>query len=400
MFRILEGLPTNFKLMVLNTSISRLGFSYFGILIDWITLLETNSAFYVGLVSSTVLFAYFLSIVVSAIVDKTRKRKITAYIANVSLMLLPGLIILSLFFSNIIIQVILLAVSSFFITIAADFLSAVRASWVKIFITSEEMYRKAVSVVIYSQTLFQTVGYALSSILLAFNPILPNLILILVFGLGLFPLIFIKYDESTINIKNQSLSSAVTETFVFVSKEKTITQVLLFVMLYNALFVMAPIFYVTLVYFKNLSSVYYGGFSISQILGLSAGSFFLSFKRTKALNASLISMLGMGIAFILLPFMPFFILSYIPSFVAGFFFGILSSITLTLITKLTPSEILARVQGFLNSFILGVGFVGQIAAGLISAYFSADIGFIILGSLFLLTSPVVLFFKNLKKAEV
>jgi len=82
--------------------------------------------------------------------------------------------------------------ATFLSSIASDFLSAIRASWVKIFLTSESMYKKGVSLVIYSQTIFQAIGYGLSSFLLTYSPVFPNLLLVIIFGLGLIPLILIK----------------------------------------------------------------------------------------------------------------------------------------------------------------------------------------------------------------
>jgi len=398
--KILGDLPKNFKLMVLNTSISRFGDSYFGIVITWITLLITSSSFYLGIVSSMGLIAYFLSIVVSAIVDKTRKKKVTAYTANIFKMMIPSLVILSIYANNTIIDVFLLALATFLSSIASDFLSAIRASWVKIFLTSESMYKKGVSLVIYSQTIFQAIGYGLSSFLLTYSPVFPNLLLVIIFGLGLIPLILIKYDESSIFIKEQSLTSAIIETMRFIISERTLFQVLSFILIYDVIFEMAPVLYATLVYFKGLSSVYLGSFFISQILGLATGGFVLGMIKGKVGRISLFSMIGIGISFLTLPIMPLFILSYISSFFAGFFFGFLSSITLTLITKLSPTEMLARVQGFMSSFILAIGFVGRLAAGIISGSFGADTSFMILGTMFFAFSPLALLFKGMGKQEI
>jgi|BEDMetMinimDraft_2_1075160.scaffolds.fasta_scaffold00026_29 Major Facilitator Superfamily. len=397
---IIKKFPKNFNLMVLNLCISRLGTSYFGIIIIWITLVQTNSSFYTGIVASMTTIPYFLSIIVSAIVDNTKRRKMIAYLANIVKILVPLAVISSIFFSDIIFKLLILSIAAFILTLGADFLSAVRASWVKIFITSEQMFKQAVSFVASAQTIFQVLGYAISGLFLTYNFYLPNLFLMLIFSLGLIPLFLIKYDESSLDIKKQSLTSATLETFSFIFKEEALFQVMSFVLIFNALFVMSSIFYASLVYFNNLNSIYLSGFFIAQVLGISLGSLLLSRIKGKSGRITSISMLAIGLAYLTLPFMPIFYLTYISAIFAGLFFGIASSLTLTLITKLSPVNILARVQGFLNTFVIAISFIGDILSGYIVQLTSVNISFMLLGLSFIIISPLVFFFRKLSSIEV
>ncbi len=119
-----------------------------------------------------------LSIAVGSFVERTNIKKELAIVATVTRVILVMAIICSLSINNYIILSIFLV--TFLIGFTSDIINTIRASWMKVFL-SESQYKSDVSIMSSATMLFEGLGFAISSLIIALGNVKSFIFLDIIF---------------------------------------------------------------------------------------------------------------------------------------------------------------------------------------------------------------------------
>ncbi|MEM3191704.1 MAG: MFS transporter, partial [Candidatus Parvarchaeota archaeon] len=141
----ISSFDRRFKLLVFNAGLSRFGLSSFNLIIIWVILFETKSAFFAGLGDGIMSLPLFFSFLVGAFVDRTEKKKAIAIAVGVLRSVFLVTILYGFYLNSLILILISIYASGFILGLTSDVMNSIRASWTKE-VLKEEHYKSGSSV--------------------------------------------------------------------------------------------------------------------------------------------------------------------------------------------------------------------------------------------------------------
>jgi len=396
-----KKLPRGFKLMVASGFTSRMATTAFSISILWITLDLTNSALIAGLADGLFTLPLIFSFYFGALIDRTGKKKNVAIISTLvrasAIMLILMAILVHGYF-----LIIALIYSCVVVTgMMSDILNSIRSVWTKIFL-EEDQYQKGSSLSTGFYSVAEGIGYALSGILLFFGYSDTVFLLAAMFIVSVIPIVFIKEKAGagkTINGTN--IGADILEGVRFIRRSRSLTQLIIIMIFANFVIAMVGIGFTFLIEkVLILPAFFLSAIFIALSAGIGLGSIPGGYIRgtlglvvaplLSIIGVVFISLTGTGNVFILMGLV----------FIIGLAIGIINPVVETVFIRKVPMEMMARIQGAVNTFALSATFLSGTIAGTIIQFTSISSLFVIIGSATVIVGIASIFMRDLSGERI
>ncbi|MGC8620230.1 MAG: MFS transporter [Thermoplasmata archaeon] len=388
----------NFNLMIINSGLSRFGFSSFDLIIIWVILYLTKMPILSGLGDGILSMPLFFSFVVGAYIDYSNKKKIIAIISGIIRSISITSIFIGLFLNNILIILISIYVSAFLIGFTSDILNSIRSYWMKEFLEESE-YKKGVSISNSIYSLAEGIGYITSGIFIDFGSYIAFLSIFIVFTISIIPVIFIK--DHVEKKKNSEIRNSILEGIRFIFDNKIIVQIMILAFFINFIFGTAGIIFVALVQlFYKLSAIYVSIIFSALVFGIVFGSSIGSKVKGKIGVIFMISFVMISISMISIYLIKNIFIAMAPSAIIGIIIGILNVALGTATIKIIPQNLMARVQGAFSTFSVAIISFSGLVGGLLIQELGIMNSFILLSLLLILIVPMIILFKDFYEIKI
>lgn len=391
-------LGRDYKILASSAGISRFGTSSFELVILWVILeVTSNNAFLAGLGEGLISLSLFFSFLVGALVDSSAHKKTLAYASSMLRAIFLVSVLLGLRYNSAPMILLSIYASAFMVGFTSDILNSVRSSWTKQLMTESD-YKSGMSLNNAVTSLSEGLGYVASGIFLAVGAASSFTALIIVFIFALLPLIFIKTSEAE---ARQSALISIREGMSFVSETKSLKQIMVIGLLVNLVLGMAGIIFTALVKIKfalppSYISVIFSVFIIGMILG----SVLVQNFTGRIGKISLLFFGLIGIMLVLISILNNILLISPFAMAIGVMIGAVNVLIGTGFLKITPVDMMARVDGAFNTFSLSAIFLSGMLGGLIIQLTSISDSILIMGIGVLIATPLWYIFKELYSISV
>ncbi len=394
----MQKFSKGFKLTIANAGISRLGTSAFDLMILWIVLEVTHSAFLAGLGEGLLSLPLFFSFILGALIDKMSHKKLMALVAGLVRAGSLAAVILSLLVGSAFALIASIYLSALVIGFTSDIMNSVRATWTKEFL-SEAQYKSGSSISSSISTLFDAAGYALSGLILSIDYLNAFLILIAIFLVATAPLLLIN-EGKTLEVPFSPLES-MKEGLAFIRGHKAIAEAMIAAVIINLVFGMSGVMFAALVQIRfKLPAYYMSILIISVMAGALIGSAGASKIRGRLGYIASSSVAVAGASSLAMGFSSSALIDVLPALIMGVAVGVLTVAMTTAFLKIVPYDMMARVQGGFNTFTLAVTFASGALGGALVALIGARGSFMFVGVFVLISSVLWLGFKDLSSLEI
>lgn len=384
-----------------ETGISTFTTSLFTVLILWISISETKSALITGVTSAILVAPLILSILVGAIIDKARNKKVFAIFGPLLKALAAVFLLIVIQNNSLISDSVFLFISALTFGFSVDILVPIRAIWSQKFLR-KPIYLKGMSVASLVSRTSRLAGFLVAALLLSLSLRTGTLTIIILYLVSLLPILFIDGSEDTIAGKG-TLREVMRDGVQYISNTKIVAEIV-FISSISALFWGMSDSASTVMIEKvfDLSSAYlsYTFFAIS--LGGIIGSTITSkLKTVKNVGKKLPLLYGFGgLSVLLIAIFPTIYAFLSVFFVVGFLSGITSLLISAVLFGTAPRDKMGRIQGAMDTFGTSFNSVSGILAGVIMTFeFPGNVFYVMAGGLALL-SVIVSRFKALSKINV
>ncbi|MGC8631625.1 MAG: MFS transporter [Thermoprotei archaeon] len=394
----MQKFSKGFKLTIANAGISRLGTSAFDLMILWIVLEVTHSAFLAGLGEGLLSLPLFFSFILGALIDKMSHKKLMALVAGLVRAGSLAAVILSLLVGSAFALIASIYLSALVIGFTSDIMNSVRATWTKEFL-SEAQYKSGSSISSSISTLFDAAGYTLSGLILSIDYLNAFLILIAIFLVATAPLLLIN-EGKTLEVPFSPLES-MKEGLAFIRGHKAIAEAMIAAVIINLVFGMSGVMFAALVQIRfKLPAYYMSILIISVMAGALIGSAGASKIRGRLGYIASSSVAVAGASSLAMGFSSSALIDVLPALIMGIAVGVLTVAMTTAFLKIVPYDMMARVQGGFNTFTLAVTFASGALGGALVALIGARGSFMFVGVFVLISSVLWLGFKDLSSLEI
>lgn len=393
-----NALSTNFRLLLLNTSLSRAGMGAYSVILLWVTYALTHSPVLTGLADGMASLPLFASFVVGALVDRSGRKKFLGVAVSIARPLVIGLMFLALLVHSIYTIAALFFATSILLGFTTDVLNSVRSVWTKQFLT-DSTYKKGTSLANSVTYVAEVVGFGVSGILfLGFSSAF--LILFLIFFIALVSIVPIRPEREVI-AGNQTTTQSVMESLGFIRNSRLLIEVLILAMLAN--FLLGTLGIGMTVYVKNalgLSPLYFSTLLVTLSVAMIVGSVVANGLTVNFGKEVTITIAVVGVLVALTGMVPSIYYDYPLMAGIGIAIGFLNVGAGTLVLKKVPMEMMARIQGSFNTIGLGMTFVSGTVGGLIIAFTSSRDMLAIIGIAVIAVAVITIFFRELYSMNV
>lgn len=392
------SLSANFKLLMVNTSLSRMGMGAYSIVLLWVTFALTHSSVLTGLADGMASLPLFASFVVGALVDRSGRKKFLGVVASVARPLVIGLMFLALLTHNIYTIAALFFTTSILLGFTTDVLNSVRSVWTKQFLT-DSTYKKGTSLANSVTYVAEVLGFGVSAILfLGFSS--SFLILIIIFAAALVSIIPIKAEREVID-GNQTTAESVRESLGFIRNSILLVEVLILALLAN--FLLGTIGVGLTVYVQKtlaLGPQFFSLLLVTLSVAMIFGSIVANGIKVNFGKEVTVSIAVVGALVALLGMMPSVYYDFPLMAGIGLAIGFLNVGVGTLVLKRVPKEMMARIQGSFNTIGLGMTFISGTVGGLIIALTSSREMLAIIGIAVVIIAAITISFRELYSVSV
>ena len=394
-----EAVTGNFRMLLLNAAISRGGTAAYGVTILWVTLALTHSPVLTGLADGMMSIPLFASFLVGAYVDRSGRKKLLALVSCIARPAIIGLMFLALYSHNVIVIAALFFATSILVGFTSDVMNSVRSVWSKQFL-NEQTYKKGTSLLQATMGIAETLGFGIAGAVLVLGFANAFLTLVLIFFaafLAILPIV----DKGVQQTENGTVGESVKEGLSFIWHSKFILEIMLVSLLANFLFGTVGIGLTALVqrdfnlpasYFGTLLLVLAGAMILGSVLAMKVGG---SVGRLVTLTMALI-----GVLLGLVGISPSIFYDYIFMMGIGLIVGVVNVAASTLILKKVPESMMARVNGTINTFGLGMTFISGTVGGVVIALTSVRAMMEIVGVATVIIAVLSLAFRELYRTTI
>ena len=393
-----QGLSRNFTMLVLNAGISRGGTAAFSVMILWMALALTHSPVITGVADGMAALPLFASFLVGAFVDRSGRKKVLGAAACLARPAIVGLMFIAVNLHSIILIAALFFLASFLLGFTSDVMNSVRSVWSKQFL-DDATYKKGTSTLQAASALAETAGYGIAGAFLVFGYDSALFALSMIFVLAFAAVLPIKAERERKNDGN-SIVTSVREGLHFIRGSKFIMEVMLVSLLANFLFGTMGVGLTALIQRDfHLPASYFGALLFTLSIAVIIGSVLASKISGSVGRITTATLLVSGV------FLVFVGISrsvyYDFAFMAGIgiLVGLINVAASTLMLRKVPQELMARVQGTMNTFGLGAIFFAGTIGGVIIALTSVRSMIYLVGAAVALLGVVSLTFGELNRSR-
>jgi MFS family permease len=396
-----KKLPSAFKLMVASGFTSRIGTTAFSISILWITLDLTNSALIAGLADGFFTLPLIFSFYFGALIDRSRKKKDIAIISTLVRASAIMLILMAILVRGYFLIIFLIYLCVVVTGTMSDILNSIRSVWTKTLL-KEDQYQKGASLSSGFYSVAEVVGYALSGIVLYLGYSTTVFLLAAVFIISVIPIAFIKEKVETGKAMSETnVGSDILDGVSFIRRNRSLVQLIIIMIFANFVIAMIgigftfmiekvlilPAFYLSIIFIALSSGIGLGAIPGGYIRG-----------TLGVVVSPLLAIIG--IAFIsLIATQDVFIFTGLV-FAIGFAIGVINPVVDTVFIRKVPKEMMARIQGAVNTFALSATFLSGTIAGAIIQFTSVNSLFIIIGSATVIVGMAFIFMRDLSREKI
>ena len=363
-------LTHDFRLVILNAGLSRMGVMAYGIVVLWVTLALTHSTVITGLADGMVSLPLFASFIVGAYVDRSPRKKSLGAVAGIARPAAIGILFIALLVHSVLLIALLFFSTSIIIGFTSDVLNSVRSVWSKRFL-DDATYKKGTSVMQAATGVAETAGYGLAGAVLVLGFDDAFIALTVIFITALLAIIPISSPREA-RKEGGSVGGSVREGLGFIRGNTALLEILLIALLANFIFGTVGVSLTALVQLDfRLSGIYFG--SLLFVLGVAAifGSVLAS-KVSGSVGRELTATVFLVGLFIgLIGLSPSIYYDYLLLGGIGLLIGMLNVAVSTLAIRKVPEKMMATVQGTFNTFGLGMTFLSGTVGGVVIALTSA-----------------------------
>ena len=384
-----------------ETGLSTFTTSLFTVLILWIAISETKSAFITGITSAILVAPLILSIIVGAIIDKARNKKLFAIFGPLLKALAAGILLIVIQNSSLISDSFFLFMSALAFGFSIDILVPLRAIWSQKFLT-KPIYLKGMSVANLVSRTSRLAGFLVAAPLLILNLRTGTIIIIILYLASLIPILFIDNIKDVI-VGRGTIKEVMKDGLQYIGNTKVVAEIVVISSI-SALFwgMSDSVSTVMINKIFALSSAYlsYTFFVVS--LGGILGSILTSkLKTVKNVGKKLPLLYGFGgLSVLFIAIFPSIYTLLSVFFLVGFLSGITSPLISAVLFGTAPRDKMGRIQGAMDTFGTSFNSVSGILAGVIMTFeFPGNVFYVMAGGLVML-SVVVSRFKSLSKIDV
>ena len=396
-----KPLPRGFKLMVASGFTSRMGTTAFSISILWITLDLTNSALIAGLADGLFTLPLIFSFYFGALIDRSGKKK---NLAIVSTLVRAGAIMLILM--AILVHgyylIIALIYSCVVVTgMMSDILNSIRSVWTKVFL-EEDQYQKGTSLSTGFYSVAEGVGFAVSGVLLYFGYADTVFLLAAMFIISVIPIVFIKERSESVKMAGQTnIATEILEGVRFIRKNRSLTQLIIIMIFANFVIAMIGIGFTFMIEkVLILPAFYLSIIFIALSAGIGLGAIPGGYLRgtLAVVVAPLLAIMGFMFILVITTHDVFILMGLV--FIIGFAIGVINPVVGTVFIRKVPMEMMARIQGAVNTFALSATFLSGTIAGAIIQFTSINSLFVIIGSATIIVGIMFIFMRDLSRERI
>ncbi|MCL6089837.1 MAG: hypothetical protein M1393_02210 [Candidatus Thermoplasmatota archaeon] len=352
--------------LALNLATSTFGVSGFYLLLLFVSFSVSRNALITGIADSLSSISLIFSPFLGAWIDsKNYLGEISRYASTLRfLSIIP--IALSLFSRNYYFIILSLFSASLIVGLTSDIINSIRSVWVKQNLKGEHL-RKGTSLNQTIGTLADVVGYLTIGFVLTIG-YYPALIIVACV-LAATGFTFTKLEKSEVSNSNQT-SSLLSETvdgmkYVW-SLVDLRTLFIAYIFFSLILGFLGVIFTVQTSIFGSLASIYLGFILTCLSMGIIIGSTLSWFRQTRISSILTITTIVIGLAFVLLSFIPTLLIECAISLLIGITVGVFMVSAMSYIRENTSLEYTARAIGTITSFSQGSTFIaGSLSGALI-----------------------------------
>lgn len=394
-----EAIKGNFRMLLLNAAISRGGTAAYGVIILWVTLALTHSPVLTGLADGMISIPLFASFLVGAYVDRSSRKKLLALISCIVRPAIIGMMFLALYSNNVLMIAALFFATSILVGFTSDVMNAVRSVWSKQFL-NEQTYKKGTSVLQAATGIAETLGFGIAGAVLVFGFVSAFLTLALIFFAAFISILPI-VEKGIQQEENGAVRDSVKEGLSFIWKSRFILEIMLVSLLANFLFGTVGVGLTALVQRDfNLPASYFGTLLLSLAAAMILGSVTAMRVGGSVGRLVTLTMAMIGVQLGLVGLSPSIYYDYIFMIGIGFIIGVVNVAASTLILKKVPESMMARVNGTINTFGLGMTFISGTVGGIIIAITSVRAMLEIVGAATVILAFLSLAFRELYRATI
>lgn len=384
----------NFWMVVLNSSISTLGTGGFGLAIIWITLALTNSTVIAGFADGMGAAPLFLSFVFGAYIDSLVSKKKISIIASVVRTVSILALILALESSDTLVVVAAIYLVAFSIGLNSDILSSTGASWTKQFL-QDSQYKKGTSLMQSASALSQSFSFIVAGVLILFGFHFAVYGFAAIFAVSTIPLLLIKNDSLDTVPEKKPLHSSMIHGISYIASNRSLIAIIIMSLIVNLAFGTIGIFAAFLVEDKLvLPAIYFTTFFVLLTVGIFLGSALGQKVKGKVGPYTVLTLLAIGILYMLFGKTGSIYLDFPISFVIGTLIGLINVVAMTSMVKIVQQDMMARVMGAIKTFAVSLTFISGALGGVMIALISLDWSFYVIGGVILISAAIPLLFRE------
>ena len=390
----------NFRLLVVNNSVSSMGASGFSIAIIWIAYSITGSTvlsgFADGMGALPLLLSFFFGAYVDSLVSKRNLSIVSSAARTASVF---GLFI-AFSSDSIFAEVFAIYSVAFVVGLTSDVLNSISASWTRQFLR-EPQYKKGTSAINGATSLGQGIGYSIAGAAIILGSAYAAYALAAVFAISIVPLFFIRNDATMEVSKKGTLQSSIKEGLSYIFGDNRLRTMLTLTLIVNVAFGAIGIFLVVLVQNRfSLPAIYYTTLALCIILGIFVGSLGGGKAKGKVGPYAISMILVIGLLFAYIGFGGSILPDFAVTFAIGLAIGLVNVVIMTALLKIVKQEMMARVMGAIKTFAVSLTFISGALGGALIGFFGLSGAFYLMGSIIVLSATLPVFFRDFYNIKV
>lgn len=384
----------NYKLLMINASMSRTGTSGFQLAVLWMALVITNSPVLAGFADGMAVLPLFFSFVFGAYVDRLASKKVLAVAVSIARAVSILAIFLALLINNLLVETLSIYFVAFVIGMSTDILNSTRASWSKQFLEMSQ-YQSGVSLSQSISAVAEGIGYGVSGLLILMGLQFAVYSFVIIFAVSIVPILMLRNERTESISQEKSMQSSVVEGMKFVFGDSRLRGLVIIILVLNLAFGTIGIFTAYLVDMKfGLPAIFYTTLALSITSGILVGSAVGSKAKGKVGFYSIALILPMGVILYLLGFLDSIFPDFAILFIGGIFLGVLNVVVNTAVLHIVSQEMMGRVSGTFNTFGLSLTFLSGAIGGVLIQLLSLQWAFVFVGSIIMVASFLPLAFRD------
>lgn len=395
-----EPIGRNFRMVVLNSSLSTFGSAGFGVAILWLTLIITKSPVISGVADGMGALPMLFSFVAGAYIDRLPSKKRFALAISVARVLSIPALFVAEYSASLFLETAAIYIVAFMIGLGTDIINSTGSSWTKQFL-SESQYTRGSSLMQSATAFAQSLSFVAAGVIILFGLQFTILSFSAIFAISAIPILFIRGDRLEIPPSESSMQSSLMNGVKYLFRDSRLRAVVILSLAVNLAFGAVGIFFAVLVEQQfALSAIYFTLLFAALTAGIVVGSVLGSMAKGKIGGYAITTILAIGISMALFGQIGNIYLDYPVSAFIGLMIGLVNVVLMSAMMKIVDQEMMARVMGGIKTFAVSLTFLSGAIGGILIRLFTLSGAFMVIGIILVATSAVPVFFRDFYRTTV